>query len=281
VRLRATTDDDLPALYTLFLASIADVYRPHGFPPPAPGFDVFAAQQRHILRQDPTLCRVAEEAGEPVGFASAWVRDGDWFLASLFVASAAQARGSGAALLAAVWGDGLERRRTITDAIQPISNGLYARRGLIPVTPILAFSGTPSADAELEQAVPDAAELARIDGVAYGFDRRVDHVYWASIARRTGWKRAGEIVAYSYVFPGGAIGPVAGVDSEAASGALAGELAAATGSVVVRIPGAARGLVGTALSAGLRLGPTPGLLLLSAAAEPAPAVLAISSYTLF
>ena len=52
--------------------------------------------------------------------------------------------GVGSRLLEAAWSDGDLRRRTLTDAIQPISNALYARRGLVPATPLLSFSGVPT-----------------------------------------------------------------------------------------------------------------------------------------
>ena len=87
-------------------------------------------------------------------------------------------------------------------------------------------------------------------------------------------------VAYSYAFPGGAIGPVAGIDAAAAAAALEGELARAQTPVTVQIPGSSRLLVEVALRRGLRLSPTPGLLLLSEGVEP-PSALAIASYTLF
>ena len=141
------------------------------------------------------------------------MRGDDWFLASLFVARSAQGRGVGPALLDAVWSDAALRRRTITDAIQPVSNALYGRRGLIPVTPLLAFSGLPVGAHERLQELDDASgSLAAIDAAAYGFDRSVDHEHWLQIARRTVWARGGEPVAYSYTFPGGATGPVAGLD---------------------------------------------------------------------
>lgn len=268
MELRPTTVDDLPALHTLFLASIAGVYRPHGFEPPAPPLEVFANQQRHVLETGVSL--VAEEQGRPLGFGSAWARGGDWFLASLFVAPDAQARGVGSALLDGVWGDEA-RRRTITDAIQPVSNVLYGRRGLIPVTPVLTFTGVPEARARLG---PADADLAAVDLAAYGFDRTVDHAYWVSVAQRTTWPSA-----YAYAFPGGAIGPVAGATPEAAAAALEAELARAAGPVSVRIPGSSRELVAVALAAGLRPSPVPGLLLASAGVEP-PRALAFAGYTL-
>jgi GNAT superfamily N-acetyltransferase len=268
VELRPTTVGDLEALHTLFLEAIGDVYRRHAFEPPAPPLEVFANQQLHILETGTSL--VAETAGAVVGFASAWARGGDWFLASLFVAPSAQGGGAGSLLLEAVWGDA-PRRRTITDAIQPVSNALYARRGLVPATPVLTFAGVPRAEARVD---PADADLAAIDRSAYGFDRAVDHDYWSRSARRTTWPGA-----YSYVFPGNMIGPVCGASPEAAAAALAGELARADSEVRVRLPGSARRLVEVALGAGLRLAPAPGLLLLSDGLG-APEALAIGSYTL-
>jgi hypothetical protein len=121
--------------------------------------------------------------------------------------------------------------------------------------------------------------LAAIDFVAYGFDRSVDHEYWVQLARRTVWARAGEPVAYSYAFPGGAIGPVAGLTPADAADALESTLARAAGPVSVRMPGSARALVAVALRCRLRLSATPGLLLCSDGAEP-PSALAIGSFTL-
>ena len=143
---------------------------------------------------------------------------------------------------------------------------------------MLVFSGIPT-----DGALPldeGSGELAPIDAAAYGFDRAVDHDYWRRHARRSVWLRDGEPVGYSYAFPDGSIGPVAGIDPTAAAAALAGELARAEGSVLVRVPGSSRALVETALRSGLRLSPTPGLLLLSETA-PLPASVAIAGYMLF
>jgi GNAT superfamily N-acetyltransferase len=280
VELRPTTAEDLPALHELFLASIGGVYRRHGFDPPAPPLDVFAGQQRHVLATGTSV--VAATGGELGGFASAWTRGGDWFLASLFVRPSLQGGGLGTALLGAVWDDAAVRRRTITDAIQPVSNALYGRHGLIPVTPLLAFSGVPAgARAVLRPLEDDGADrLAQIDDAAYGFDRSLDHAHWARYGSRTVWARDAEPVAYSYVFPGGGIGPVAGSTPAGAADALETALARAAGPTGVRMPGSARALVAVALRCGLRLSATPGLLLCSAGAEP-PSALAVSSFTLF
>jgi GNAT superfamily N-acetyltransferase len=270
VELRPTTVADLPALHGLFVTAIDAVFEPHGFEPPGPPLEVFVNQQGHVLETGTSV--VAEADGQLLGFGASWQRGEHWFLASLFVAEHAQGRGVGAVLLDAVWGSA-SRRRTITDAIQPVSNALYGRRGLIPATPILTFTGRPQSDGR--ELSPEVADLAAIDLAAYGFDRAFDHAYWEQYARRTTWPGA-----YTYVFPGGAIGPVAGLDAGAAARALAAELARANGQVRLRIPGTSRALVEVALTAGLRLDPVPGLLLLSERVEP-PTALAIAGYMLF
>ena len=269
MELRPTTDGDLPALHAIFLDAIGSVFVPHGFEPPAPTLETFSSLQGHILRTGTSV--VAETDGTVLGYGSSWARGDDWFLASLFVDPAAHGQGVGRALLDAVWAPA-SRRRTMTDAIQPISNALYGSRGLVPATPVLTFQGRPRLDAPLERG---AADLRRIDELAYGFDREVDHSHWSRHAVRTDWQDA-----YSYVFPDGEIGPVAGGTPAAAASALAGELAAAAENVRVRIPGSARLLVEVALAARLRLAPVPGLLLLSRGVEP-PTALAPSSYALY
>lgn len=201
--LRPTAPADLPALHDVFVTSMRALFEPHALEPAVPPLEVFCAQQQHLLDTG-GLCVVAERDGVPIAFASAWTRGDDWFLASLFVAPAVQAAGLGRTLLDAVWGTGVTRRRTITDAFQPVSNALYGRRGLVPVTPILTFDGVPSVTrpSALEPSELGAAELAHIDEAAYGFDRAVDHAYWSGVAERRGWLRAGEPAAYAYLFPG-------------------------------------------------------------------------------
>jgi GNAT superfamily N-acetyltransferase len=271
VELRPTAVDDLPSLHAIFTDAVRELFSRHGFAPPAPSLEAFSAIQRHI--RETGLSVVAEEAGRVVGFGAAWTRGDDWFLASLFVSPSVQAAGVGSALLDAAWGSA-QRRRTLTDAIQPVSNALYARRGLVPSTPMLTFAGTPRRLAVVSgEEAP--ADLTAIDAAAYGFDREVDHRHWERIGRRTTWGDA-----YSYAFPGGDIGPVAGATPAAAARALAAELDRATGPVRVRVPGSARALVEVALAARLQLDAVPGLLLLSDGV-PQPTALCPSGYVLF
>jgi GNAT superfamily N-acetyltransferase len=269
--IRPTGEDDFVALRDVFLAATGELFGRHALPPPSPSAATFEAIQRHVAEIGLSAVSVRDDGGID-GFAAALVRGDDWFLSSLHVRPDAQARGLGSRLLDAVWGDA-GRRRTITDAFQPVSNALYGRRGLIPATPLLTFDGVPVAGpAEAEEA---PADVAAIDAAAYGFDRAPDHAAWSRVARRSEWGDA-----YSYAFPGGEIGPVAGLTPAAAARALAAELARAEGPVRVRVLGSARALVEVALAARLRLSPVSGFLLLSAGVEP-PTALAPSGYALF
>jgi GNAT superfamily N-acetyltransferase len=281
VEIRPTERADLAAQLTVFRAAIGDLYRRHSFAPPNPPDEAFLAQQRHLLEHDSERCFVAEEAGRVVGYGAAFLRDETWFLASLFVLPEAQGRGIGPALLERVWTPGAARRLTLTDAIQPASNTLYSRRGLLPATPLLSLAGRASIAPvkDLEPEEPDAAALLRLDRAAYGFDRSPEHELWARDAELTLWARGGEPVAYSYSWAHGQIGPVAGLDGVAAAAALRAELARRE-NASVRAPGSAAALIEVAVAAGLRFSPTPGLLLVSRGVQPHDA-LAISGYTLF
>ena len=124
MQVRPTHEEDLPAAYEVFRAAIGELYERHRLRPPGPPFEIFRSMQRHLLRTDGDRCHVALDDGRAVGFASAMGRGSGWHLSSLFVLPDFQGRGIGRRLLDLAWGEGYERRSTLTDAIQPISNGM-------------------------------------------------------------------------------------------------------------------------------------------------------------
>lgn len=281
MNLRLAVAADLQTQYDVFRAAIEELFDRHSFTPPAPVPEAFLGRQGHVLQTDPARSFVAEEDGQVVGFASAFVRGPAWFLSSLFVLPEFQARGLGRALLERVWGGDPIRRLTMTDAIQPVSNGLYASRGLIPVTPVFNLGGDSRATVrrDMERGEPDPEALSILDRAAYGFDRAVDHAYWQRHAEVTLWHRQGEPVAYSYAWPQGRIGPVAGLDGPSAAAALESELARGGPRRGALVPGSAPELFTAAVRAGLRIMGPPGLLLLSEG-DP-PRALALSGYALY
>jgi GNAT superfamily N-acetyltransferase len=284
MEIRPAVEADLPAAYSVFRRSIEDLYGRHGFEPPRPPKDVFVRQHAHLLEHDAVRFWVATGEGRLVGFSAAFVRGDTWFLSALFVSPERQAGGVGKELLAYAWEDASEGRRriTIVDAIQPVSTGLYSRAGLLPVTALMSLAGEAGSrqGQGLEPGPLNDAALAELDCAAYGFDRAPDHALWQAEACGTLWKAAGEPVAYSYRWPGGRLGPVAGRTPEACGQALEAELERAQGRFVsVVVPASARPALSTAIGAGLRYSGPPGLIL--STDERAPDSLVPHGYSLF
>lgn len=134
---------DLAEEFQVFKLAQRELHDRRGAPWRGADFADWEPVHVHLLEHDGARSFVAEEAGRVVGFSAAWVRDDVWFLSALFVLPERQGRGIGKRLLEHAWGDGYRRRVTITDAIQPVSTATYARRGLMPTTPILRFEGGP------------------------------------------------------------------------------------------------------------------------------------------
>ncbi|CAN5257696.1 hypothetical protein BH18ACT14_BH18ACT14_14200 [soil metagenome] len=273
MEIRSAVEADLSAAHAVFQRSIEDLYERHRFEPPRPPQEVFIRQHAHLLEHDADRFWVAAAEGRLVGFSAALLREDAWFLSALFVSPEHQAQGVGKELLAHVWGDDSEVRHriTIVDAIQPISTGLYARAGLLPVTPLMNLAGEPRAGQShgLQSGPLDEVAVAELDRAAYGFDRAPDHAFWRAEARGTLWKAAGEAVAYSYRWPGGRLGPVAGRTPAACGQALEAELERAEGRFVsLIVPASARPALSAALAAGLRFCGPPGLILSTDRAGP-------------
>lgn len=284
LELRRAADSDLRAAYDVFAAAEGEVWRRHALSWSPPPFDAWSATQRHLLAQDGERSFVALDGERLVGFGAALVRGDAWFLSALFVSPEYQGRQIGRELLDRVWSGEYRCRMTITDSIQPVSTTIYARRGLIPTTPILSLFGSPRCDlpADLEAVSTEPDALTTLDRAAYGFGRDADHRFWREHAAEANlWLISGQPIAYSYVDDQGLIGPLAGRDGEAAALALQAELARRESQpAAIDVPGSARRLVATALGSGLRATGPPGLLLLSEGTD-APQALAISGYWLF
>ena len=241
------------------------------------------ARERRAARRlttDQGRSFVAEAGGSMVVYASALVREPWRYFSALFVDPTFQSRGIGRALFERCTAPWPARHVTIVDAHRPVSTGLYASKGLIPSTPLLVLGGTPrmSTPPDLEPGPTDAASLAALDQAAYGFDRALDHVFWAGTSEGVLWRRRGGILAYAYGKPGGWLGPLAGRDEAAAALALQAELARRT-AVTVAIPGSCGALVEVAVRAGLRLVRPTGLLLHSRPVA-LPTALTVSGYWL-
>jgi GNAT superfamily N-acetyltransferase len=265
----------------------------------------------HMLATDPDRFWVAEmdrtqgERHEPwlVGFAMATVRDGLWYLAMLFVLPAVQGRGIGAALLdraqagrdAPAGGPAVpgpdnafdSRIHTwgmATDTAQPISNGLYARRGMVPRLPIWRLAGEPIRWNALP-ALPSSLEAVAFDAIAanghegprrlanvvdeidrevIGITHQVDHEFLRRDGR-AGFlvrEREGRVLGYAYGSTTGRMGPVAALDPELLPSLLGVAIRQTPilGTVGVWVPGSADSAIRALLDAGLHFDRFPGLV---------------------
>ena len=280
VTYRSAREDDLPATARVFKGALNELYGRHNLPLVETPEDKLVPYHRHLLRHDGERFSVAELDGSIVGFGAGIVRDDWWYLAALFVLPEAQGRGVGRTLIerAKTGTPPISREATITDALQPVSNTLYARHGLVPWLPIVGLAGRPSPVSARVlpkgcEAVPlDArllADVRDVDQRVTGLDRSVDHEFLLAEGERHGWLlcRDGRPEGYVYVNDRGLVGPAAATRRGAMTSLMGFALATlhehGAESVYAAVPGPDLEAQRVLLQAGLVYGACPGLLLVS------------------
>jgi GNAT superfamily N-acetyltransferase len=278
---------DAAAAFAIFRESLNDYLVPAG-QRPMPEGDDRAPFFLHLLRHDGPRCWGADAGGELVAWAAAVQRGSWWFLAMLFVLPRAQGRGVGGELLrrAIRAAEGADVFATVTDSLQPLSNTLYARRGMLPREALLGMAGAPKASEALlgpleREGLPATglepeplaasclADQAAVDAGVMGLDRSVDHSFSLGEEGRRGWlfKRAGLPAGYVMYRPDGRIGPLACVSTADVAPVLRHALvqmaACGFGTVTVRVPAPCVEAQRVLWDAGLVFDDTPGLLLAS------------------
>lgn len=239
---RPARADELARAEELVVRSINDLTVRHGFGSIAasrsPDFQAFC------LRDDPRGVWLAEDDGEIAGFALSWVCGRLWFLAELFVAPGRQGQGIGNELLdltlrhAAEAGAG--DKSLITFAFNVVSQGLYARHGLLPRVPIHLCSAERASLARharghtlrstpIRGTAADREMLRRLDMAVLGVSREKHHAYLLADPAMRGvfLEDGGECVAYAYVAATGHVGPLAVAQAQAMPAAFRTALALA------------------------------------------------------
>jgi ribosomal protein S18 acetylase RimI-like enzyme len=246
---------------------------------------------RHFcVKYDPDRFWVAEAGGSMVAAGYGVLRDDLWYLGALHVLTEWQGRGIGRELIRrCLAGTGPTTAITVlTDASNPISNGLYMQFGMLPQESTLGFDGpidavtasapsrssAPASSPSSSSAAAGAATfdvrpidiavdqpvLSALDLGSVGFSRPTDHEFWTGVPGLTGvlLVRDGSVRGYAYVSDRGAIGPVAVTRPEEVPAALdrCVEIALDGGAtnLHLRLFGATRTGVDWAIRRGLRLG---------------------------
>ena len=302
ISLRPARPADLPACAGVWHAGLSEYGVRVGRSPMPPAFGPLIDLLGHLLATDPAGFRVAVATdpdarpagaaarpgapdGRVVAFVSALRREHVWFLSMLFVDPRHQERGLGRRLLAGVLaGTDDATHATCTDSVQPVSNALYSRFGMVPRVPVLELVGRPehpipglpegirAVPFDLLRAGPTdgagpmrlAAALERVDRETLGYAHPQDHAYLGRQGRVGYLYEAGDgsVLGYGYASEVGRLGPVA-VEDAGLMGPVLGHLVASVrpvGAFYAWVPGSAGSAVAALLEAGLRLEDFPALV---------------------
>lgn len=215
----------------------------------------FLPMWRHLL--DTGAMWIADDPG-PVGIASAYLRDGWWFLALLFVRPEAHGRGIGSALLdeALAWGRGAAAF-TVVASPTPGAQALYLRRSMFPVWVQQQWEG-PAGEAEppegLAPLLPsDEPWVDALDREVRGIARPEDHAFWRRHGEGLALRRGDDPLGYVYASASGRVGPAAAWDAADQSALLRAARSRVRGEVALQVPSANWVLLREVTKAGLRL----------------------------
>lgn len=183
------------------------------------------------------LLVAVDSSGRISGFGGGFERDGVTHLGDLFVRPGLEGTGIGGALLAELLSP--SGRRITFSSSDPRALALYARRGLVPVAPLLHLRGDGIRAPATEgfDRVPAAAAASRamqIEAACRGYARPHEHEFLASLADTELVIGSG---AFAYLRPLGdgttVVGPAAGRAADIVLAAAA----AGRGAVTIALPG--------------------------------------------
>lgn len=261
IRYRRARPDDLPAMASVFLSALPDLYARNNIMAPLPPRSTVMVDFEHVL--DTGTFHVAEQNQRIVAIAGAIVRDPLWFLSAFWALPSLQGRGIGMPLLRRVWQDGRDAGASVFftwASIDLTAMAAYMKLGMLPGAQILKFEGVPQGVeslAEGYEVLPlEPAVAMALDFIILRTQRRADHTFWRDRADRTGFQLVyrGQIAGYYYLGDG-AIGPAAWTEPRHGTSLLAAAFAGSAAAPTTRlaIPGMNHDALRFALGAGLRL----------------------------
>ena len=164
---------------------------------------------------------VAYDGARMVGFGIGVRHPGVWYLAALQILPEYQGKGIGQRLLELTLRTAEESDAVcaISAGMQPVSNAIYVRAGMLPWVPIFDWETAEGAEVpELEvdtsvdfRPTRDVSDIADIDRRVVGIDRGSQLEFWLEQPDMECYvlSRKGEPGGYAFVSNSGAIGPAA------------------------------------------------------------------------
>lgn len=181
----------------------------------------------HVLQGDPGCCWLAELDGDPVGYATGWVRGRMWYLANLFVLPRLHDRGVGREVLRLSMEAGRRQGAGVFAVVASSyrsAQALYLRAGMAARMPVYVMGGPAAALRSLpsrrrgwDRPTPAAEWMERlrdIDREVWAGPRDADHRFWLERAVPFALQDRGRLLGYAYARQDGRIGPVAAREPE-------------------------------------------------------------------
>jgi GNAT superfamily N-acetyltransferase len=152
---------------------------------------------------------IAEQDGQPIGYARSIMRDGSRELTEFFVLPGHQSGGVGRELLARAFPVDGASHRVIIATIDARAQARYLKAGVYPRFPTYYFSRQPEAvtiptDLVIEPITETPATLAalqQIDHFILGHRRDIDLAWLLNNRSGFAYKRAGRVVGYGFTGP--------------------------------------------------------------------------------
>lgn len=217
IHLRPGTLDDSYKVFALFENSLGDLSHRQGLNP-----EIRQLNPDHLaklwierrplyehLAQTADQFWIAEQGGQPVGYARSILRGSTRQLTEFFVLPEIQSAGLGRRLLEHAFPDESAEHRNIIATTDTRALALYMKAGMTPYFPILYFGRAPEKvivktdlDFEpLETSQTVLGALAAIDEEILGFRRDVDHQWLMGSRRGYLIRKDGQPVGYGYCGP--------------------------------------------------------------------------------
>jgi GNAT superfamily N-acetyltransferase len=270
---RAGTPDDSFAAFRIFQAALVDLGQRVGGTAITGGRDSDTletlwqrrrSQFEHLARTSDQFW-LAEEDGEPIGYARSILRDGLRQLTESFVLPERQSRGLGRELLARAFPREGATHRLILGSADLSALTLYLRAGLVPLFPCFALSRpaepvavpTDLVITPLDAIPATLVILGDLDQAVLGHRREVDHAWLRDDRQGYLYRRDGQPVGYGYVGDDytGPFALLAAADFPAVLAHAETQVAAHGGVFTVEVPLVNRAAVGWLLGRGARLDP--------------------------